>query len=209
MTAIDVMAVLPAEVRGAFPWLEDASEADMSIVTSQLGKRYQGDILVSRRCAHGAPAVVLTLPLEGTGGPVPPMLWLTCPRASSMVGRLESTGRMEELRERLAGDECAAAVFLEGEERFAVLQEELALAVGGEALARRFASRGVAGGRVGAIKCLHAHLACTLSLGPEAGAMDGAPDRHGARALAGEWCLEMLEEEGGVWCESPPEACVT
>lgn len=200
---------VPDSVRRAFPGLEQASEQDRAVVAAQLGRSYQGEIFVSRRCPHGCPAVVLTLPLEGLGGPVPPMLWLTCPRASSMVGRLESSGEMKAIKESLAADSGTHDEFLAEERRFAVLQEDLARAAGGDELARRLAARGVAGGRVGSIKCLHAHLAYRLSLQTDAGLPECGRVTSEGRALLGERCERLLEEEGGVWCERPPAACVT
>jgi uncharacterized protein len=196
--------VIPATVRVVFPGLENADEADRAMVRSQLGKQYQGDILVSARCPHGRPAVVLTLPLEGSGGPVPPLLWLTCPRAVSLTGRIESSGAMKEVKERLEADRDFGSAFERDDEEYASVQRDVALAVGGEPLAHRIGERGVAGGRTGAVKCLHAHLAYFLSL--DAGRA-GASDDEGSGAL-GRWCFETLEEEGGAWCEEPPAACV-
>jgi uncharacterized protein len=195
---------MPATVRGVFPALENADEADRAMVRSQLGKQYQGEILVSARCPHGRPAVVLTLPLEGSGGPVPPLLWLTCPRAASLVGRIESSGAMKDVRERLDADEAFGSSFVRDDEEYASVQRDVALAVGGEPMARRIGERGVAGGRAGAVKCLHAHLAFWLSL--DAGRA-GTSDDTGSGAL-GRWCFETLEEEGGAWCGEPPAACV-
>ncbi|MHB8896099.1 MAG: DUF501 domain-containing protein [Candidatus Geothermincolia bacterium] len=192
-----------ATARAAFPGLEPATPSDSAVVTSQLGRRYQGKIFITRRCPFYLPAVVLTVPIEGEGGPVPPLLWLTCPRASSLVGTLESGGAMKRIEERLGSKPGAARAFLEDEQRFAALQVEIALLASGESLASRIGSRGVAGGREGAIKCLHAHLAYRLSL-------DAGEDAGDARdrSVPGRWCMEMLEEEGGVWCERPPAACV-
>lgn len=196
--------MIPATVRSAFPGLENADAGDRAMVRSQLGKQYQGEILVSARCPRGRPAVVLTLPLEGSGGPVPPLLWLTCPRATSLVGRVESSGAMKQVKERLDSDEAFGTAFGRDDEEYASVQRDVALAVGGEPLARRIGERGVAGGRTGAVKCLHAHLAYWLSL--NAGRA-GTSEETSCGAL-GRWCFETLEEEGGAWCEEPPAACV-
>lgn len=196
---------IPRSAREAFPFLSPASRRDRAVVESQLGRPPRGEILVSRRCPHGRPAVVMTLPMEASGGPVPPLLWLTCPHASSLVGTLESSGAQKTVARRLEEDPEAAEDFAEDERGFAALQEELARSIDGDALAGRLGARGVAGGRMGAIKCLHAHLAYRLSIGPEEG-----EEEHGAgrRALPGRWCEEMLKEEGGAWCDEPPAACI-
>jgi hypothetical protein len=115
---------------------------------------------------------------------------------------------MRRVEERLDSDARVAEAFMDDERRFAELQENIARAMSGETLARRLGARGVAGGREGAIKCLHAHLAYRLSIGTGKVADDGVPGEGRQHAVPGLWCEEMLEEEGGVWCERPPAACV-
>jgi hypothetical protein len=81
---------------------------------------------------------------------------------------------------------------MEDEERFAEAWGAIAEYSG--APMERYRARGAAGGRKGAVKCLHAHLAYALAA------------HHGA---AGGWCLRLIEEKGGTWCEKVPEACLT
>jgi len=83
--------VVPPTVRAAFPGLELPEPADVEIITSQMGKLPQGRILVTCRCPHGMPAVILTLPFESRGGPAPPLLWLCCPHAAKKLGTIESS----------------------------------------------------------------------------------------------------------------------
>ncbi len=198
-----------------FPFLEEAGERDRVVVRRQLGKPFLGEVLIARRCPHGAPAVLLTLPFAGSGGAVPPLLWLTCPNASTGVGRLESRGEIARVGMRLHADEALREEFIRQERALASMQRRIAEASGGEELANRVASRGAAYGRIGSMKCLHAHLACHLALQGDRRSGDveagGATEsrRRGIRSVPGELCVEMLEEEGGVWCERPPAPCVT
>lgn len=197
-----------------FPFLEEADDRDRAVIRAQLGKPFVGEVFVARRCPHGAPAVLLTLPFAAAGGAVPPLLWLTCPSASKAVGGLESRGEIARVGERLCGDPALLGEFMRQERMLSSMQQRIAEASGGEELANRVASRGAAYGRVGSMKCLHAHLACHLALGGECrGGTEpggGTEPRHGgARSIPGELCAEKLEEEGGVWCERPPAPCVT
>jgi hypothetical protein len=196
--------MIPAGVREEFPGLQEAGASDEDAVCAQIGKQFQGRILVASRCPRSMPVVVLTLPFAGAGGPVPPLLWLTCPHLSSRTGTLESTGAMLLIEQWLEADPAASAQFAADEDSFCEIQREVALATAGEEVADRLSSKGVAGGKMGAIKCLQAHLAYRLALGP-AGIDD---ERAGGRGAVGRWCLERLEQEGGYWCERPPSACI-
>ncbi|PKQ27643.1 MAG: hypothetical protein CVT63_06915 [Candidatus Anoxymicrobium japonicum] len=200
----------PPFARAVFPGLELPGARDEDLVCRQIGRRCQGRILISCRCPRGRPAVILTLPLEGEGGSAPPLLWLTCPHAAARVGTLESTGESKRIAARLKSDQAASVLFAQDEERFSVLQESLARLVSGE-LAGRVRKKGAAGGRVGAVKCLHAHLAYRLSACPESFLSPPGERVGGDRgpAIIGRWCQELLAREDGNWCERPPAACVT
>jgi hypothetical protein len=206
--------LIPAAVREAFPGLEVPTDGDVDVIAAQLGRRPRGRILVTCRCPHGRPAVILTVPFEGGGGPVPPLLWLSCPHAAAKVGALESVAGTRAAAERLEKDAEAAERFALDEQRFEEVQGEVARSAAGDALVSRLEGRGVAGGSPGAIKCLHAHLAYRLSLCPEgergAGNDPGSgPARGYPPGVIGLWCQEQLAREGGNWCERPPAACVT
>ena len=183
---------LPLEVRELFARLEAPSEHDLLVLARQLGRGPLGCIFVAARCPHGRPAVLLTVPFEADGGPVPPTLWLTCPFVSREMARLEGGGFMRGFVGRLDVDDVEAARFAEEEKRFG--EAQAAMAREKAALAARLRDRGVAGGRRGLVKCLHAHLAFRLAAG---------------RGVVGGWCVEELEERTGCWCERIPEACLT
>lgn len=185
----------------SFPWLQAPAAEDLDILARQLGRHPRGTLFVTRRCPHGLPAVILTLPFEGHGGPVPPFLWLSCPQVVKKTAGLESRGFARGIA-ALLEEGPAAAAFERDERDFGAVLREVALSCGGEKLARRLEGRGVAGGRPGAIKCLHAHTAFALSV--EGSAEAPAPER----GIAGRMCLEALSEEEGLWCDGPPDACL-
>ena len=199
---------LPVEVRERLPGLERPTPTDLQVLSAQMGRRPHGEVLISRRCPHGLPAVIMTMPSAGEGGPVPPLFWLTCPVASSRVGTLESRGSVSAARDRLDSDEAFADAFRGDEEDFSRIQMALASSAA-PLLADRLEGKGAAGGAAGAVKCLHAHLAYRLSLSaPPHGAYDTGeqPEEVGVIVTG---CEELLATEGGAWCERPPAACVT
>ena len=183
--------VLPARVLSRFPAAEPSSPADDEIIHNQLGRRPQGDTFVAARCPHGRPAVLLTVPFQGSGRPTPPPLWLSCPSAARAAARLESTGLIRLLQCRLEEEQECRARFEEEEREIGLIYAGLA-EYGGTVPAERFLGRGVAGGRQGAVKCLHAHLAHRLASGV---------------GQVGRWVLDEIDRKGGCWCDKAPDRC--
>ena len=56
--------------------------------------------------------MIQTSPRLEDGTPFPTLYYLTCPRLTSLVSRLEASGLMREMTERLAEDEELAAAYL-------------------------------------------------------------------------------------------------
>jgi uncharacterized protein len=140
------------------PVREPATPADLASVRDQLGRTPRGTRFVAHRCPCGKPDVVETTPRLPDGTPFPTLYYLTCPRASSECGRLESAGVMRAMSARLAEDPDLAA-------RYRAAHEDY--------LARREAAGHVAeiagvsaGGMPGRVKCLHVLLAHRLAVGP-------------------------------------------
>ena len=129
---------------------------DFAAIVAQLGRRPRGVRRVAHRCSCGLPDVVETAPRLPDGSPFPTLFYLTCPRASSAIGRLEAAGRMREMSDRLATDRALAA-------RYA--------AAAADYLRRRDAfeplpGSPIAGGMPNRVKCLHALAAHALAVGP-------------------------------------------
>jgi uncharacterized protein len=189
---IPVSGSVPVEATAEFPRLEVPKEGDLEVVGRQLGRPPSGEVFIAARCRHGCPTVILTMPSAGSGGPTPPLLWLTCPHACRFAGGLESGGGASRFAGMLEEPGALREEFLADEARFEAVQVGLARRVSEEA-ARRVEGRGAAGGRPGDVKCLHAHLAYRLASG---------------RGVVGGWCLEELVKKAGRACEHPPETCV-
>jgi hypothetical protein len=136
--------------------LAPVSEADRAIVAEQLGRSPRAIRAVAARCPSGHPSVVQTSPRLEDGTPFPTLYYLTCPRLTSLVSRLEASGLMREMTDRLATDEELAAAYLAAHRGY--LAERDAIEPLGTDVS--------AGGMPGRVKCLHVHVAHALAVGP-------------------------------------------
>lgn len=133
------------------------SDSDRDAVTEQLGRPPRSVNAVAFRCPCGNPAVTETLPRLADGTPFPTTYYLTCPKASSAVGRLEGGGLMREMTERLATDPDLAERYRAAHEAYLRQRTKL-----GEVPEIDGVS---AGGMPDRVKCLHVHLAHSLAAG--------------------------------------------
>ncbi len=129
---------------------------DRRAVALQLSREPRAIRAVAHRCGCGLPDVVETNPRLEDGTPFPTLYYLTCPRAASFIGTLESSGLMKEMTERLAEDPELQAKYDAASEDY---------------IARRDA-HGVLenvpaqGGMPTRVKCLHVLVAHSLAAGP-------------------------------------------
>lgn len=139
------------------PPFSPPSEAEVAVVSAQLGRPARGVLGIAARCACGNPTVVATAPRLADGTPFPTLYYLTHPAATAAMSTLEATGVMAELASELDDPDLAAAY--------------------GTAHARYLADRdGIepvpeiagfsAGGMPDRVKCLHALAAHALAAGP-------------------------------------------
>ncbi|HEX2498710.1 MAG: DUF501 domain-containing protein [Actinomycetes bacterium] len=136
------------------------NEADTVAVAAQLGREPRGLRTVAHRCPCGLPDVVESYPRLSDGTPFPTLYYLTCPRATAAVSRLEAAGRMRELTERLAADSELAARYVQAHRDYLERRE---------ALGHVPEIAGIsAGGMPDRVKCLHVLVAHALAAGPGA-----------------------------------------
>ncbi len=128
---------------------------DRRAVALQLGREPRAIRAVAHRCGCGLPDVVETSPRLPDGAPFPTLYYLTCPRAASAIGTLESEGVMREMTDRLAADpdlraryEAAAADYVARRDAHEVLEGVPAQ-----------------GGMPVRVKCLHVLVAHSLAVG--------------------------------------------
>jgi hypothetical protein len=135
--------------------MASVTAADRAAVEIQLGRPPRAMRAVAARCPSGHPAVIATSPRLADGTPFPTLYYLTCPRLCSLVGRLEASGLMKEMTDRLAVDADLAAAYLRAHQQY-LADRDAVDPLGTEVSA---------GGMPGRVKCLHVHLAHTLAVG--------------------------------------------
>jgi hypothetical protein len=111
---------------------------------------------VVHRCPCGRPDVVETSPHLLDGTPFPTLYYLTCPRACSAVGRLEASGVMREMTDRLSTDEALAQQYADAARSYVATRDAYGVLPG----------EPTAGGMPNRVKCLHVHVAHALACGP-------------------------------------------
>ncbi len=126
---------------------------DRDTVETQLGRPLRAASEVVSRCHLGMPVVVKVPPVLDDGTPFPTLYWLTCPLASSRIGRLEGAGGVKRLERKADRDPEFGDRLAMANEAYAAERDDL---VPQDSLHRP--SGGVGGTRVG-VKCLHAHYA--------------------------------------------------
>jgi hypothetical protein len=133
----------------------EVSPADLAAVATQLNRTPRATRRVGHRCTCGLPDVVETSPRLDDGTPFPTLFYLTCPRARSAVGRLEATGTMRTMNDRLQTDATLAAAYRAAHDDYLTRRDAI------EPLGTEVS----AGGMPDRVKCLHVLLAHSLAAG--------------------------------------------
>jgi uncharacterized protein len=134
---------------------------ELDVVQRQLGRPPRGVTAVAHYCPCGLPDVVQTLPRLPDGTPFPTLFYLTCPRATAAMSRLEAAGAMREMAARLATEARLRAVYLAAHEDYLARRAATARLAG---LAPLPAGTQSAGGMPDRVKCLHALAAHELAV---------------------------------------------
>jgi len=151
---------------------------DLAAVEAQLGREPRGVLGIAHRCPCGLPDVVETAPRLPDGTPFPTLYYLTCPRATAAMSRLEAAGLMREMTARLGTDAELRSAQISAHKSYARSRASAAAQAGVDPLPD---GSPTAGGMPDRVKCLHALAAHEL-------AVPGG-NRLGAEALeaAGPW----------------------
>ncbi len=148
-----------------------ASQQEVSEVEALLGRKPQGQFEVVLRSEAGVPMVLANDPLLDDGRPMPTRYWLVDKNLVRAIGRIESTGGVNQAEAAVDPKELQACHDQHNKLRDALLPEGY---VGPTP------TGGVGGTRVG-VKCLHAHYANYLV---------------GADDPVGRWVHERLKGTG-------------
>ena len=139
----------------------DPAEADVAVVALQLGRPPRGVLSVAHWCPCGLPDVVETAPRLPDGTPFPTLYYLTCPRATAAMSRLEAAGLMREMTQRLAEDTGLMQAQVSAHRDYLARRDAAASTAAVRPLPPDAAS---AGGMPDRVKCLHALAAHELAV---------------------------------------------
>ena len=132
-----------------------ADPADLAAVARQLGREPRGVLEIAYRCPNGEPGAVKTAPRLPDGTPFPTLYYLTHPALTAAASRLESSGLMRDMTERLQNDEELAATYRRAHESYLAERDAI------ESLGTTFSG----GGMPDRVKCLHVVMAHSLAKG--------------------------------------------
>ena len=130
--------------------------SDLAAVHQQLQRSPRATRRVAHRCTCGLPDVVETSPRLADGTPFPTLYYLTCPRACSAVGRLEASGLMRDMTQRLSADPDLAAAYQSAHQDYLGRRDAI----------DSLGTTVTAGGMPTRVKCLHVLVAHSLAVGP-------------------------------------------
>lgn len=140
------------------PPFAPVTDADIAVVSAQLGRPARGVVGIAARCVCGNPTVVATSPRLPDGTPFPTFYYLTHPAATAAMSTLEATQVMNELTDELGADEDMRAAYVRAHEAF--LRDRSGFGDVPEI-------DGISsGGMPVRVKCLHALAGHALAAGP-------------------------------------------
>ncbi|VXC00276.1 conserved hypothetical protein [Microbacterium sp. 8M] len=132
------------------------TDAELAVVSAQLGREARGVVGIAARCACGNPTVVATLPRLPDGSPFPTFYYLTHPAAAAAMSTLEAEHVMPELALLLDDEDTASAyrtahqAYLDDRAQYGDVPEIAGVS---------------AGGMPTRVKCLHALAGHALAAG--------------------------------------------
>jgi hypothetical protein len=139
------------------PVHEEPTAQDLAAIQKQLGRPTRGTRAIAHRCPCGLPDVVETVPRLADGTPFPTLYYLTCPRAVAECSRLESSGVMKEMAQRLREDDELRAGYQAAHEAYLKRRESIGHVPEIAGIS--------AGGMPNRVKCLHVLLGHALAAG--------------------------------------------
>lgn len=119
---------------------------DAATASAMIGRPLRGRSAVAVRCGWGLPAVLRVDPALADGTPFPTTFWLSCPIAAKAAGRLEASGVMRDLTQRLSDEPELAEAYRQASDRYVAARNQLG---------PRVPRDDSAGGMPVRVKCLH------------------------------------------------------
>ena len=137
-----------------------ATEEDLRVIETQLGRTPRDVHAIAYRCPCGKPAVVETPPRLSHGEPFPTFYYATCPRLTAAISTLETTGMMGQMNARLETDAELAGAYAAAHDDYIAARSALKIDV-------PEIENISAGGMPTRVKCLHSLVAHSLAAGPD------------------------------------------
>lgn len=139
------------------------SALDIHVLSQELGRQVRDVAEIPARCVCGNPLVAATAPRLSNGSPFPTVFYLAHPVITAAASRFEAEGKMYEMTDRIAEDPEIAQQYQAAHENYIAERERIRLQTGTEEVPE---IDGIsAGGMPTRVKCLHAVLGHTLSVG--------------------------------------------
>lgn len=126
---------------------------DRRVVEVQIGRPLRAPSEVVARCHLGMPVVVRVPPHLDDGTPFPTLYWLTCPLATTRIGRLEGGGGVKRMEAKAEADPGFAGALQRAHDAYAAERDSRITDTAAPA------PSGGVGGAARGVKCLHAHYA--------------------------------------------------
>lgn len=126
---------------------------DRQVIEIQLGRPLRARSEVVTRCHLGLPVVIRVPPHLDDGTPFPTLYWLTCPLATTRIGRLEGAGGVKRMETKAAADPGFGTALERAHSAYASERDTLV------AEDEHPRPSGGVGGSSRGVKCLHAHYA--------------------------------------------------
>ena len=139
------------------------TEQDVRVLSAQLGRKVRDVVEVPARCVCGNPLVAATAPRLANGTPFPTVFYLAHPVITAAASRLEAGGLMYEMTDELAQNPQLAQQYRAAHENYLAERERIRIISGTDEVPE---IDGIsAGGMPTRVKCLHAVIGHTLSVG--------------------------------------------
>ena len=139
------------------------TEQDVRVLSAQLGRKVRDVVEVPARCVCGNPLVAATAPRLANGTPFPTVFYLAHPVITAAASRLEAGGLMYEMTDELAQNPQLAQQYRAAHENYLTERERIHIISGTDEVPE---IDGIsAGGMPTRVKCLHAVIGHTLSVG--------------------------------------------
>ncbi|MHA7155820.1 DUF501 domain-containing protein [Arthrobacter sp. TMN-50] len=142
----------------------ELTTSDLDTLSRQLGRPVRDVVEIGARCICGNPLVATTAPRLSNGIPFPTTYYLTHPVITAAVSRLEASGLMAEMTERLEREPGLAEAYAAAHQQYLRVRKAIGDRSGTGPVPE---IDGVsAGGMPTRVKCLHVLVGHSLAAGP-------------------------------------------